>query len=148
MWNDIWCRRQSAADKLYSTLAECIHRSTSSDLDPLDASDIERAIGLLNSKTALGVDFLDVGWLKRLPQEAFADIAELLYNIENSGAWPIQASLNIIVLMRKPAGGVRPIALMPILYRIWCRARRTPLVEWELSHQGHWGCSSTRQLSA
>ena len=66
------------------------------------------------------------------------DITYLLNEVEVSGAWPIQALMNIIVLMRKPAGGVRPIALTPIIYRIWCRARRHGPIDWEAQTQGHW----------
>ena len=28
--------------------------------------------------------------------------------------------------------------MMPMLYRIWCKARRPYLTEWELGTQGHW----------
>ena len=40
--------------------------------------------------------------------------------------------------MGRPAGGSRPIALMPVLYRLWTKIRRPRIVKWELSHQGPW----------
>ena len=104
----------------------------------MHAQDVHDAIRILKSNTALGVDFLDIAWLKRLPIEACQDIADILNEVEASGAWPLQSMMNIIVLMGKPAGGVRPIALMPIIYRIWCRARRHTLIDWEANTQGHW----------
>ena len=119
MWDAVWGARTYATPKLYAALIECIHASCEDDLAPLDAQDIHDAIRILKSNTALGVDFLDIAWLKRLPIEACKDIADILNEVEASGAWPLQSMMNIIVLMGKPAGGVRPIALMPIIYRIW-----------------------------
>jgi len=138
MWDKVWGTRDHALPQLYASLIQCIQDSCASSLDPLDAQDVHAAIKLINSNTALGVDFLDIAWLKRLPIEACADIADILNEVEVSGAWPIQTLTNIIVLMGKPTGGVRPIALMPIIYRIWCRARRHTLIDWETHTQGHW----------
>ena len=50
----------------------------------------------------------------------------------------MQTLLSLIVLMGKPAGGTRPIALMPMLYRIWTKIRQPYIVEWEQQHQGPW----------
>ena len=142
MWDKVWGKRNNTLPQLYSSLIQCIQESCDTSPDPLDAQDIYDAIRLLNSNTALGVDFLDIAWLKRLPLEACGDIADLLNEVEVSGAWPMQALMNIIVLMGKPAGGVRPIALMPIIYRIWCRARRHTLIDWEKDTQGHWDAAA------
>ena len=45
---------------------------------------------------------------------------------------------NIIFLMGKPKAGSRPIALMPMLYKVWCRARREHITEWEYATAGGW----------
>ena len=47
---------------------------------------------------------------------------------------------NIIVLMGKPppAEGERPIALMPMLYRVWARIRKNEINEWDVDHRGPW----------
>ena len=65
-------------------------------------------------------------------------LADLLNSIEQKCAWPIQVLINIIVLMGKPQGGVRPIALMPMIYRIWTKIRKPLLVEWEYENRGPW----------
>ena len=45
-------------------------------------------------------------------------------------------ALVIIVLLPKPDGGFRPIGLLPFLPRLWMRARRHIIVEWErLNHR-------------
>ena len=35
-------------------------------------------------------------------------------------------------------GGSRPIALMPMLYRLYTKIRRPYIIQWELAHQGPW----------
>ena len=43
-----------------------------------------------------------------------------LHKIETRGTWPWHIFMNIIVLMGKPPlEGIRPIALMPTIYRLW-----------------------------
>ena len=40
-------------------------------------------------------------------------------------------ALVVIVLLPKPDGGYRPIGLLPLLPRVWMRARRAEALEWE-----------------
>ena len=70
---------------------------------------------LLKNETALGVDLLDVSWLKNLSNQIAGALAEVLPSAEKLGAWPIKSMMSIIVLMGKPASGLMPIALMLML---------------------------------
>ena len=45
---------------------------------------------------------------------------------------------NIVVLTGKPAGGTRPIALMPMLYRLWTKIRKSELDHWCSIEKGPW----------
>ena len=40
--------------------------------------------------------------------------------------------------MGKPTGGTRPIALMPMLYRIWTKVRKPCIIQWESKWGGPW----------
>ena len=40
--------------------------------------------------------------------------------------------------MGKPNGGIRPIALMPMLYRLWTKIRKVNIGQWESVHGGPW----------
>eukprot|EP00973_Karenia_brevis_P041677 5767218-Karenia_brevis.AAC.1 len=40
--------------------------------------------------------------------------------------------------MGKPQGGTRPIALMPMLYRIWTKIRKPYTQRWERANAGPW----------
>ena len=46
--------------------------------------------------------------------------------------------MNIIVLMGKPNGGVRPIALMPMLYRLWTKTHKPMTQQWDSINWGKW----------
>ena len=137
-WSRIWRKEEHNRKNMYKAIHQATTNSQGVEWPTLVAQDIIGAIKLLKNDTALGVDFLDVWWLKNLSNQIADDFAEVLNSVERLGAWPIQSRMNIIVLMGKPAGGLRPIALMPMLYRIWSKARRQHLIVWEKENQGPW----------
>ena len=47
--------------------------------------------------------------------EAITELAKLLNHVESKLTWPAHIYHNLIVLMGKPAGGTRPIVLMPMV---------------------------------
>ena len=100
-------------------------------LDPITVDDVDRGIKELKSNTALGLDQWEVAWLKAMPPEAKESLATLLNMVEACGSWPTHILANTIILMGKPTGGSRPIALMPMLYRIWTKARKKQIQEWD-----------------
>ena len=104
--------------------------------EPISAEDVLRGAKLL--KGSIGVDWWEVDHLKSMPYEVAQSFAILLNCVEEKLAWPVQILLNLIVLMGKPNGGVRPIALMPMLYRLWSKIRRVDIHKWDNTHtQAH-----------
>ena len=91
---------------------------------------VKEAIKKLKSSTALGTDFWEVRYLKAMDEQALEALADLYNQIESDCTWPDKLLANIIVLMGKPNGGTRPIALMPMLYRVWAKARKPQLDQW------------------
>ncbi len=85
-------------------------------------------------EVGLGWDCWHPRALQRLPRRLLVRLALLLMTAEVNGCWPEAILLNIIVLLRKPEGGYRPIGLMPTLIRLWSRARRSMALEWEQRH--------------
>eukprot|EP00973_Karenia_brevis_P036217 4994179-Karenia_brevis.AAC.1 len=57
---------------------------------------------------------------------------------KQSATWPSYILYNIVVLMGKPQGGTRLIALMPMLYRIWTKIRKPYIQKWERANAGPW----------
>ena len=101
------------------------HASRITDsLDPITMEDLERGLKMLNTNTAVGIDQWSPGQLRLLSPEAKQLLLSILQDVEESRAWPAYTYYNIMVLMGKPNGGSRSIALMPMLYRIWCEARK------------------------
>jgi hypothetical protein len=81
--------------------------------------------------TGLGWDDVHPRALLRLPDEMLEAIMEVLMRCEIEGKWPLAVRLVVIVLLPKPDGGFRPIGLLPLLPRIWMRARRDTAQAWE-----------------
>lgn len=63
-------------------------------------------------------------------------MADLLSHIEERGTRPRYILYNIVVLMGKPTGGTRPIALMPMIYRVRTKVRRPHITRWAKYHEG------------
>ena len=121
-----------AALRNLSSLAKKVERS------PIDGADVQKGAMRIPKNTAIGLDHWETRWLRRMDDEAAEGMAHLLNTIETSIAWPIQTLMNIIVLMGKPQGGVRPIALMPMLFRLWTKIRKASIDEWGYLHHGPW----------
>ena len=75
-------------------------------------------------KTGLGPDTIQPRALLRLSDEGLTALATILTAIERNGDWPELTKLVMTVLLPKSDGGLRPIGLFPILYRVWMRCRR------------------------
>ena len=69
--------------------------------------------------------------LARLSTECLAALACILTAIELDGKWPQLLHLIIVALLPKPEGGRRPIGLLPMVVRVWGRARKGFVQEWE-----------------
>ena len=75
------------------------------------------------------------GWLpselRKLPAPAIAELVDLLNHFEASRSWP-EALLTVsVVLLPKPhqasEADMRPIGLLPMIYRLWVAARQSAL---------------------
>ena len=93
-------------------------------MEEITEEDVRRGIKMMSSGTAVGIDQWPPAQWKQLSPEAIEAITHLFTYIEKYGVWPGHIYYNIIVLMGKPTGGSRPIALMPMLYRLYTKIRR------------------------
>ena len=80
--------------------------------------------------TGLGWDALHPRALLRRSDQLLDLLCELFALCELLGCWPTAVSIIIVVLLPKPEGGFRPIGLLPLLPRLWMRARREVATEW------------------
>jgi ribonuclease HI len=100
----------------------------------LKAADLRRAALTFPECTAMGAD--------KLAPKAFARLSDMLLNalglifqvVEFIGAWPLLWQWLVVVLLDKEDGGKRPIGLFVGAVRVWGRARRKWVSEWEADH--------------
>ena len=91
---------------------------------PVSAKDLMRAIRSIKKDTALGPDQLSPRHLRRLPMEGVEALLKLYLRLEQGILVPEVFKRAFVALLGKPGGGERPIALMPMLYRVWMRLRK------------------------
>ena len=121
-WEALWARDAQRIKQMHDELKRIRSRASILQgyaLPKITAQMVRAAIKKLRNRTALGIDLCEPEYLKELDDEALELWAELFNDIERAGVWPSHIMVNLIILMGKPTGGTRPIALMPMLYRIW-----------------------------
>ena len=101
-------------------------------LQPINPLSLQRVIKKLPHK-ASGPDGVSYDFLKQLPFEAIAQLANLFNQMEQEALLPTQLRMVNIVMIPKSLKVERPIALMSCLYRLWNRVRKQDIVKWQLS---------------
>ena len=74
-------------------------------------------------KTGLGVDAMPPRAYSLLSDEALAMMVYLIWMCESWGRWPTSIMAVHVMLLVKPQGGFRPIALLPSIYRVYTKVR-------------------------
>lgn len=111
-----------------------IHHQT--HLAPLTADVLADSIKAMSVRKAKGLDGWSVLDLKNLPPSFLPRLADIFNVIEETGVWPEHQLTGLISLIPKPGKGakpedMRPITVMPILYRLWARTRLKDLIKWQ-----------------
>ena len=68
-----------------------------------------------------GIDKLLIAELKQLPDEGIQGLNAVLGEVIRRIAFPLEALVALIHLLPKKLGGLRPIAVMSLLYRVMLR---------------------------
>ena len=90
------------------------------------------------AKTAVGVDGWSPKQLAQLPEGAGQALTMHLIALERSAVIPAAQAEAWIVLLDKPDGGDRPIALLPFLYRVLLRCWRREVDTWNAATASEW----------
>ena len=96
------------------------------------------ALATFPNNTGLGWDNCHPKALLRLRDKMLMLVIGLLQRCERESRWPECVKLVIIVLLPKPDGGRRSIGLLPLLPRIWMRARNEVVRKWERRNEYSW----------
>ena len=114
-------------------------------MPPLSGEILHGIAAHLHVDKAGGLDGWTVGDLRRLPVEAFEELAGVLALVEREGVWPRGLSGAVVTLLPKKGDhgpmAQRPISLLPMIYRLWAAARAGMLKEWfaAAGHESAWG---------
>ena len=101
----------------------------------VDIEQLRQALMSFPSQLGLGWDKIHPRAIARLDDTILEAIVRLMERCEETGQWPQEGSLVIIVLLPKPTGGWRPIGLLAWLPKVWMKIRRTEAAKWEKENE-------------
>ena len=124
-WKAIWERHQGTTTAPWRN-----HDADEGELPAVTAQCLRRAARSFKESTSIGVDGIPPKTVALLSDELLEVVADLINRIEEGGVWPQSYSTAVLHLIPKPAGGRRPIGLLPTLVRLWERARKDVVRRW------------------
>ena len=104
------------------------------ELPPLQGPVLHGIVRAVSARAAAGVDGWRARELKELPPVFWDRLAVLLHLCERVGRWPRPLRAGMVALLPKAGkqdpAEMRPIAVLPLVYRIWAAARRPWVRRW------------------
>ena len=124
---------------LYNDLEDLRHDALQEEPRPkTDPKRVKECTHLLNNNRSLGIDqWAPQDW-QDLPQPAYEEMADIIDDVEESLAMPIQILLNIVALLPKPQGGERPVGLVSLFGVLWSVLRGDEFKTWDNRRAAHW----------
>ena len=126
-WGQQWATGQTRTEP-------CWPANLAATAPPITIKFFKEACLTFPPNTGLGWDGIHPRALTRLSDRLIHTLIMILLGAEMLGSWPELVGWVIVVLLPKPDGGRRPIGLIPLLPRVWSRARRNVAVAWEKSN--------------
>ena len=94
---------------------------------------IKAVLDSVHSKVPLG-----------LSTETRGEVAEFPEKVEQSGKWPQQVCTTMFFVIPKNVSSERPIALMPIVTRLWEAPRAPEVLRWQQKYRVEWDATDGR----
>ena len=98
---------------------------------------LRKTLSKMRSSGSCGMDGWRTAEIKALPNFFLDRLAELLNIVEDSGTWPQALAQGAVSLISKGEGAeplkLRPISVMPIVYRLWAAHRVRQVLQWQES---------------
>ena len=108
-------------------------------LDPITWEEIESVVNHLSDGKAKGTDSWSPAELRALSKRHLEVLADILNDVEERRVWP-RGMGPIVALIPKDGaeseGQLRPIAILPYVYRVWMAVRKRRVKEWVLNLHG------------
>ena len=104
---------------------------------------LKRILMRMSAKKARGLDHWGPEELRALPVEMLGALACVMNKMECEGRWPEALRQVVVALNPKPKatheGQLRPIGLLPMVYRLWMAFRRPEAKQWKAAVSGGTG---------
>jgi len=101
----------------------------------LDAQALRKTLSKMKSTGSCGMDGWRISEIKALPDFFLHRLAEFLNIVEVEGVWPDALSQGAVSLISKGEGAdplkLRPISVMPVVYRLWAATRVKGVLRWQ-----------------
>eukprot|EP00959_Pyramimonas_sp_CCMP1952_P241736 5052334-Pyramimonas_sp.AAC.1 len=134
-WHQI--RSTHSRPEALSALASWRRAALQSEpMAPITAGQVRAALRSVPDRRGRGFDGLPPRLVKDGIPECFAALAAILTDMESQAAVPFQELLNMICLLDKEDGGLRPIALLNFCYVLLCRIRKPMIGAWDKASHG------------
>ena len=91
-----------------------------------------QALATFKEVTSLSFDNLHPRHLLALDDDGIECLLDVIEFVERVATWP--RAINKMVFIGKREGGVRPIALIVSVLRVWAKLRRDVAQTWEAAH--------------
>ena len=131
-WAAIWNSRGGSHEESCEVIRRlrCEVIATDQNVIDTDPEKVSKALSSFSAGTSVGLD----GWrpkeLSGLPDGAIGVLARIANDVGKLVAWPLQVFSSLIVLLGKPGGDNRCIALTATLYRLVMRLLAGPVKHW------------------
>ena len=100
----------------------------------ITSQQLQDAAKRMRNRSVAGADGWRVREIKAMPEQFYHDLAKLMNRIEQyEHSWPealAKAWIAAIPKSKREAGDIRPIAVLPVLHRLWSSARGAILRDW------------------
>lgn len=127
-WGDLWKPDKVSVGEL-----------PDGKLDPITWEEIEAVVNHLSDGKAKGTDSWSPAELRSPSKSHLRVLSDILNNIETQRRWP-KGMGPVVALIPKDGveseGQLRPIAILPYVYRVWMAVRKRRVKEWVLNLHG------------
>ena len=101
---------------------------------PIKAKQIQAALKRMSVNKAIGLDHWHPRELRVLPEETIEALADIYNSTERLGRWPHQVRNALVAMIPKDGAqleaDMRPMGLLPCIYRVWMCVRKPQAQAW------------------
>ena len=142
-WMRLWARDAGQHKEVVQALCDlrqaALEQAKENEFEVDEATEaLLKDIGAFKPMTGKGADGIRPSFLRWLPQRALEELAMQFHRWKQKCALPWQLLHMVIAMLAKPSSGERPIALEPLVLRVFLRQWRSYGQRWSAEKHGFW----------